>query len=151
MQRTDSDVVRAELADSSHTTHSETTVSLARFAGFDGERRFLIHIDGVTEPVVAISTVGLRDADVGVAVVIAFETRNSCRPVIMGRAHEREPNTSPPSGERIVIRGEREIELRCGDASILLTRAGKILIRGTYVLSRSRGANKIKGAFVDIN
>ena len=41
--------------------------------------------------------------------------------------------------------------LRCGDASITLTRAGKVLIKENYVLSRSRGCNKIKGAAVDIN
>lgn len=54
-------------------------------------------------------------------------------------------------GKSVVLKAERQIELRCGEASILLTAAGKILIRGTYVLSRSRGANRIKGAFVDIN
>jgi hypothetical protein len=41
--------------------------------------------------------------------------------------------------------------LRCGESSIVLTRAGKVLIKGNYVLSRSRGANRIKGAYVDIN
>jgi uncharacterized protein (DUF2345 family) len=53
--------------------------------------------------------------------------------------------------ERVVVTAEREIVLRCGDASITLTRAGKVLIKGTYVLSRARGYNKIKGAAVDIN
>ena len=41
--------------------------------------------------------------------------------------------------------------MRCGEASITLTRAGKVLIRGAYVLSRSSGANRIKGAAVEIN
>jgi hypothetical protein len=54
-------------------------------------------------------------------------------------------------GERLVLRAGREIEIRCGDASIVLTKAGKVLIKGTFVLSRSRGANKIKGAHVAIN
>ena len=54
-------------------------------------------------------------------------------------------------GQRVVLQGARQVELRCGEASIVLTAAGKILIRGTYVLSRSRGANRIRGAFVDIN
>jgi uncharacterized protein (DUF2345 family) len=53
--------------------------------------------------------------------------------------------------ERFVVSAEREIVLQCGDASITLTRAGKVLIKGTYVLSRSSGYNKIKGAAVDIN
>jgi hypothetical protein len=50
-----------------------------------------------------------------------------------------------------VLSAEREIVLRCGAASITLTRAGKILINGSYILSRSTGYNKIKGAAVGIN
>ena len=46
---------------------------------------------------------------------------------------------------------DREIVLRCGEASITLTRAGKVLIRGTYILTRSSGANRVKGAAVEIN
>jgi uncharacterized protein (DUF2345 family) len=54
-------------------------------------------------------------------------------------------------GERLVIAAEQEIVLRCGAASVTLTRAGKVLIKGAYVLSSSTGYNKIKGAAVDIN
>jgi hypothetical protein len=50
-----------------------------------------------------------------------------------------------------VIEAEREIILKCGEASITLTRAGKVIIRGNYILSRSTGYNKIKGAAIDIN
>ena len=44
-----------------------------------------------------------------------------------------------------------QIVLRCGEASITLTRAGKVLIRGAYVLSRSSGTNRIQGGSVEIN
>ena len=54
-------------------------------------------------------------------------------------------------GQRHVITAEREIVLRCGDASITLTRAGRVIIKGRYILSRSTGYNKIKGAAIDIN
>lgn len=128
-------------------------VSLASFAGFDPDGRFQVDMSG-GEPVVALSTIGLTEADVGAQLVVAYEDGSAGRLIIIGRLHERA--TSPESGikvdgERLVIRAEREIELRCGEASIVLTRAGKVLIRGNYVLTRSRGANKIKGAFVDIN
>lgn len=53
--------------------------------------------------------------------------------------------------ERLELTAEKEIVLRVGDASITLTRAGKIVLRGTYVLSRSSGVNKIKGGSVQIN
>ena len=48
----------------------------------------------------------------------------------------------------VIISGD---ELRCGKASITLTRAGKVLIRGAYLLSRSSGVNRIKGGSVQIN
>ena len=41
--------------------------------------------------------------------------------------------------------------LRCGKASITLTKAGKVLIEGSYVLSRSTGVNRIKGGSVQLN
>jgi hypothetical protein len=40
---------------------------------------------------------------------------------------------------------------RFGQASITLTRAGKVLIRGAYLLSRSSGVNLITGGSVEIN
>ena len=53
--------------------------------------------------------------------------------------------------ERLELTAEREIVLRCGKASITLTRAGKVLIRGDYISSRSSGVNKIKGGSVQLN
>lgn len=53
--------------------------------------------------------------------------------------------------ERIILKAEKEIVLQCGDASITLTRAGKIIIRGAYVSSRSTGVNRIQGGSVEIN
>ncbi|MEW5071937.1 hypothetical protein AB1P14_09365, partial [Pseudomonas aeruginosa] len=38
-----------------------------------------------------------------------------------------------------------------GKASITLTRAGKVIIRGAYLSSRSTGVNRIKGGSVQIN
>jgi len=44
-----------------------------------------------------------------------------------------------------------QLVLRCGRASITLTAAGKVLIEGAYVSSRSTGVNRIKGGSVQIN
>lgn len=54
-------------------------------------------------------------------------------------------------GKRVVIEGQEEIVLSCGESSITLTRAGKILIRGKYLLSRSSGVNRILGGSVQVN
>lgn len=54
-------------------------------------------------------------------------------------------------GNRVVIEAQQEIVLKCGEASITLTRAGKILIRGKYLLNRSSGVNRIMGGSVQVN
>ena len=54
-------------------------------------------------------------------------------------------------GKRVSFNAEEEIVLRCGKASITLTKAGKVIIRGAYLLNRSSGVNRIKGGSVQIN
>ena len=54
-------------------------------------------------------------------------------------------------GKKVTLSGEEEVTLKCGKASITLTAAGKVLIKGEYVLSRSSGVNRIKGGAVQIN
>ncbi len=130
-------------------------VTIATFAGFNSDGHFLVTLSDGLEPVKAMSTIGLTENESGMKIVIAFEKGNVRSPIIIGRLQEKvTPEISPHfkvDGERVVLRADREIELRCGEASIVLTKAGKVLIKGNYVLTRSRGANKIKGAYVDIN
>ncbi len=54
-------------------------------------------------------------------------------------------------GKKVTIEGAEEITLKCGKASITLTKSGKILIRGTYLSNRSSGVNRILGGSVQIN
>lgn len=54
-------------------------------------------------------------------------------------------------GKKIIFEGKEEVVLRCGDASITLTKSGKILIRGKYLVNRSSGVNRILGGSVQIN
>lgn len=134
---------------------------VGRFDGFDLLDRALVTgiPDCPGERVVARSTVALRHADVGRDVVLMFEQGDPRRPLVMGLLQDAGPApaaaevaaTVVADNERQLIHAERELVLRCGDASITLTRAGKVVIEGRYVLSRSSGYNKIKGAAVDIN
>lgn len=64
-----------------------------------------------------------------------------------------EPDTEVArvDGKKIVIEGKEEVVLKCGDASITLTKAGKILIKGKYLLNRSSGVNRIMGGSVQVN
>jgi len=109
----------------------------------------------------------LRETDVGREIVLIFEQGELHRPIVVGLIQnpEQESRVSSTSagtnskkarvveldGETVILSAEQEIVLRCGEASITLTRAGKILIRGAYLLSRSSGINRIKGAAVEIN
>ncbi|MFT5083969.1 MAG: hypothetical protein ACI9Y1_002021 [Lentisphaeria bacterium] len=52
---------------------------------------------------------------------------------------------------KLLLESENEIVLKCGESSITLTKSGKIMIRGTYILNRSSGLNRILGGSVDIN
>ena len=108
----------------------------------------------------ARSSASLSRDDVGREVALLFEQGDPARPLIIGRIQHPEeigksedvkPVSAEVDGERVVFNAKQEIVLRCGKASITLTRAGKILIRGAYVLSRSSGANRIRGASVHIN
>jgi hypothetical protein len=54
-------------------------------------------------------------------------------------------------GKRVVLEGYEEVVFKCGDASITLTKAGKIMIRGKYLLTRSTGVNRIMGGSVQVN
>jgi hypothetical protein len=54
-------------------------------------------------------------------------------------------------GERLIVSAKEQLVLRCGKASITLTKAGKVLIQGTYVSNRSAGVIRIKGGSVQLN
>ena len=138
--------------------------AVGRLHGFDLHDQPLIDKLGAClgEVVVGRSTVALRRAMIGLDVVVLFEGGDLRLPIIIGVIEPRvlresamgpvEPCVSVQvDGERHVVEAEREIVLRCGDASITLTRAGKVIIKGNYILSRSTGYNKIKGAAIDIN
>jgi hypothetical protein len=103
----------------------------------------------------ARTTTPLTREDIGVQVALMFEAGDLAKPLVIGRI-QRLPNTTTPAvahldGERLEFCAQRELVLRCGKASITLTRAGKVIIRGTYLSSRSSGVNRIKGGSVQIN
>ncbi len=56
-----------------------------------------------------------------------------------------------PHAARVMVEAEQALVLRCGEASITLTRDGKVFIRGTYVESHATGVQRIKGGCVRIN
>ena len=104
--------------------------------------------------VLARSIATVTSADIGREAALMFEGGDPGRPLLMGLMASVPGDLRPKftaDGDRLELSAEKEIVLRCGDASITLTRAGKILIRGAYVLSRSSGVNRIQGGSVEIN
>jgi Domain of unknown function (DUF6484) len=113
-----------------------------------------------TAALIASSVVDLHGAHIGRSVVLSFESGDPAKPIVMGLVREDSawPLEEQPGqievdvdGQRLVITAQDQLVLRCGSASITLTRAGKVLIQGAYVLSRSSGPNRIKGGSVELN
>jgi hypothetical protein len=136
-------------------------VAVGRLRGFDWHEQPLIDGLKIRPGIVASarSTMLLSRQLIGREVLVVFEDGDAERPIVVGvlepapldtaRAVAQEP--AQASDERCIVEASQEIVLRCGDASITLTKGGKVLIKGTYVLSRSSGYNKLKGAAVEIN
>ena len=137
------------------------SVVLAKLYGFDVLDRPLL--SGLPsrpgEVVTARSTVALRREMQSAEVLVLFENGDATRPIITGVLQDMAPLAAPAQqgvtihvdDTRHVVTAEREIVLRCGDASITLTRAGQVIIQGNYIVSRSSGHNKIKGAAIELN
>lgn len=113
-----------------------------------------------TAAIVARSTIDLQGKHIGQQVVLMFEGNDPEKPIIMGVLQGKEgwPIDQHPNqvevdadGERMIVSAKEQMVLRCGKASITLTKAGKVLIKGSYVLSRSSGVNRIKGGSVQLN
>jgi hypothetical protein len=147
-----------------------TGVVLGILVDFTGDGAPLVDYPGnpASSLVPSRSTVVLAEQDRGRDLALVFEGSDLGRPIIIGLIQPAIPATARLSsqrratrlnekihatvdGKRIEIEGEDEIVLRCGGASITLRRNGRIVIRGDYVESRSKGVNRIKGGSVLIN
>jgi hypothetical protein len=143
------------------TGSAKAAFATGRFHGFDLDDRplasGLAELPGEVVP--ARTTVRLAQSMIGAEVVVVYAGGDARRPIIVGVLQdtvrtppaERQEVAIEADDERFVVTAEREIVLRCGESSITLTRAGKVIIKGSYILSRSTGYNKIKGAAIDLN
>jgi Domain of unknown function (DUF6484) len=123
----------------------------------------LVRVDGQTGGTAqrARSVVDLHAAHIGHQVVLVFEGGDPAQPIVMGVLRQGTagwPQPDKPAqvdvdadGQRLIVSAKEQLVLRCGKASITLTKAGKVLIEGNYLLSRSSGVNRIKGGSVQLN
>jgi len=102
----------------------------------------------------------------GREVLLAFDNNDPRHPIIVDTMYSLIEEIAEPAGttlevekqqeatidgKRLSFDAENEIVLSCGKASITLTKAGKVLIKGDYVLSHSSGENRIRGGSISIN
>lgn len=146
-------------------------IAVGRIVRIDERGQVLINYGNSAEVIASRLTSSVQDKlgkgnPEGREVLLAFENDNPLRPIIIDTIYSIIDEITENSiaennalavhketinGERIELDAGEHIVLRCGKASITLTRAGKILIKGEYVLSSAKGANKIKGGSINLN
>lgn len=152
-------------------TVEATAPVIGTIAGSNSNGEILVKIENL-EAAPARLLAGLNRAELmteayqGCEALLIFEKGDPARPIIIGllenplqtilAAEFAEDNESKPEeirvdGKRITLEAEDEVLLKCGKGSILLRKDGKIIIKGTHILSRSSGPNRVKGASVAIN
>lgn len=115
--------------------------------GPDGRAQVMVSAVSGEDLLFARSLVPVGGTAVGrEAVVVMLDGE----PLILGLIQPLVPEVEA-DGETLVIEARREVVLKCGKASIQLTADGRVTIRGTQLLSRSDGANRVQGASVLLN
>ncbi len=91
-------------------------------------------------------------------VLLVFEEGRPDRPIILEllAAESRAMHLRRSKGRNSNLEGTRSLEaedqlvLRCGKASITLRRNGRLVLRGTHIVSDSAGVNRVRGAQVRV-
>lgn len=121
----------------------------ATLVGFDADGQPLVsRAGGPAEP--AVSLVPLGPDLTGREVAVLPFAGAHARLLLIGQLQP-PAMTAEVDGASQVIRARDTLTLRCGKASITLTADGRITIRGTDILTRAEGANRVQGASVQLN
>lgn len=138
------------------TALASSSLLLARIARVDRSGRPWLLLPGSDQPqpgeaLAGIAPAALRAAAAAGTPAVAGEV--GCTWTVLGFLAASPAPAAAAVAEQAhqVIEAEGSLTLRAGKASITLTREGKVLIKGGYVLSRSTGANVIKGRPTAIN
>ncbi|RWB01531.1 DUF6484 domain-containing protein [Mesorhizobium sp.] len=131
-------------------------VVIGIFLGFGEDGPLVVFPGNPRETAVSARSLAELSSDmIGSEVALLFQDGDPARPLIVGRIVEPARPASKPQiirdGERVRITGDERIELRCGKATIIMEKDGRITIRGTYVTSHASATNRIRGGSVNLN
>jgi len=130
-----------------------------------------VKLDNIDVPSFPVyqSTVRISRHDVAKQVIVEFLDNQKHEPIITGvlekislqgdldtsiminEESNDEQQNNDLVGTKLSITGTESIELKSGASSITLTKSGKVLIKGDFISSRSRGMNRIKGGSIQLN
>jgi len=155
---------------------AEGEIILGTLVGIDDNGQALVDFaqNPVSTPLKAISTSAVTQQQVSRQVALLFNQGDLNQPIIMGLIHsplqamlenfDQHSETEKVElagnlniddvkveGNKVTLEAQDEMVFKCGESSITLTKAGKVLIRGKYLLNRSSGVNRIMGGSVQVN
>jgi hypothetical protein len=128
-------------------------VAFGRVVSVDAEGRPCVQLMD-EEPIAAMVVWMANPIDwatcAGARVVLGFVDGDQERPVILGLLDAPPaPRRQPP--DVLHLSSAQELTIECGKSLIALRADGRVEVRGTHLVSRSSGPNKVKGATVHIN
>ena len=155
-------------------------IIIGSLVGIDENGQALVDFaqNPVSTPLKAMSTTAVTQQQVSRQVALLFNQGDLSQPIIMGLIHSPlqamlenfgQESTNGNETEKVELAGDLNIDdvkvegnkvtfeaqeemvFKCGESSITLTKAGKIMIRGKYLLNRSSGVNRIMGGSVQVN
>ena len=131
-------------------------VVIGLLIGFEGGSPLVVFVGNPRETAIAARSLTELDLSaIGSELALLFEQGDPTRPLVVGRivdpAHKNRELQVAREGDRVVITGDERIELRCGLASIILEKNGRVTIRGSQLTSQASGTNRIRGGAVHLN
>jgi hypothetical protein len=130
-------------------------VVIGVFLGFGEDSPLVVFPGNPKETAIPARSLAELTSDmIGAEVALLFQEGDPARPLIVGRIVDPARKTQVQivrDGEKVRIVGDERIELRCGKATIIMEKDGRITIRGTYVTSHASATNRIRGGSVNLN
>lgn len=160
-------IQRPRAHQTTHVPEKVDGIALGTLSAFADNGDALVNIDDFgLKNLSAQTLVELNRSHLTHQVALGFQAGNPYRPIVLGLLHKAENGKEAieheiqrsqeelvitQHGKRITIEAEQELELRCGEAVILLTADGHIQLRGGYITSHADATQRIRGGSVQIN